>query len=75
VTDRPDTPDASDADWAAERFEQERRRLVGVAYRTTVVARISLNMLHARRTRREDPPGRGDRPGPDGRGTGHPSRA
>ena len=86
MTDRPDTPDA---DWAADRFEQERRRLVGVAYRmlgstseaedavqeawlrlsrsgpesvdnlsawlTTVVARISLNMLRTRRTRRENP--------------------
>ncbi|MHB1313301.1 MAG: RNA polymerase sigma factor SigJ [Gemmatimonadaceae bacterium] len=77
-----------DADWLAERFEKERSRLRGVAYRmlgsvhdaddavqdawlrlsrsnaeeidnlngwlTTVVARVSLNMLQARNTRREE---------------------
>ncbi|HEV7146528.1 MAG TPA: sigma-70 family RNA polymerase sigma factor, partial [Pedococcus sp.] len=86
VTDRPDVPGRS---WVADRFQQERNRLVGVAYRllgstseaedavqeawlrlsrsdpesvenmsawlTTVVARISLNMLRDRRSRREDP--------------------
>lgn len=86
MTDRPDVPGSS---WVADRFQQERNRLVGVAYRllgstseaedavqeawlrlsrsdpesvenmsawlTTVVARISLNMLRDRRSRREDP--------------------
>jgi RNA polymerase sigma-70 factor (ECF subfamily) len=76
-------------EWLAERFEEHRARLRGVAYRmlgslseaddavqeawlrlnrtdasavenlggwlTTVVARISLNMLRSRRTRREEP--------------------
>ncbi len=76
-------------DWLAERFEEHRARLRGVAYRmlgslseaddavqeawlrlnrtdasavenlggwlTTVVARISLNMLRSRKTRREEP--------------------
>ena len=85
MTDRPDVPESSVADC----FQQERNRLVGVAYRllgstseaedavqeawlrlsrsdpesvenmsawlTTVVARISLNMLRDRRSRREDP--------------------
>jgi RNA polymerase sigma factor (sigma-70 family) len=78
-------------DWLAERFEEHRGRLRGVAYRmlgsvseaddavqeawlrlertggdevdnlggwlTTVVARVSLNMLRTRRTRREEPIG------------------
>jgi RNA polymerase sigma factor (sigma-70 family) len=76
-------------DWLAERFEEQRPRLRGVAYRmlgslseaddavqetwirlsrsdadaienlggwlTTVVARVSLNMLRSRKTRREEP--------------------
>lgn len=79
------------ADWLAERFESERKRLRAVAYRmlgsvpeaedavqeawlrlsrsnadeidnlngwlTTVVARVSLNMLQSRKSRREDPLG------------------
>lgn len=78
-----------DADWLAERFEGERKRLRSVAYRmlgsvpeaedavqeawlrlsrsdaeaidnlngwlTTVVARVSLNMLQSRKSRREEP--------------------
>jgi RNA polymerase sigma factor (sigma-70 family) len=78
-----------DHDWLAERFEEHRTRLRGVAYRmlgsvsdaddavqeawlrlsrsnadeienlggwlTTVVGRVSLNMLRSRRTRREEP--------------------
>lgn len=78
-----------DADWLAERFEGERKRLRSVAYRmlgsvpeaedavqeawlrlsrsdaeaidnlngwlTTVVARVSLNMLQSRKSRREGP--------------------
>lgn len=78
-----------DRDWLAERFEQERPRLKGVAYRmlgslseaedalqdawlrvsragagdvrdvrawlTTIVARVCLNALRARRTRAEEP--------------------
>ncbi|OFE15685.1 RNA polymerase subunit sigma-70 [Humibacillus sp. DSM 29435] len=80
---------ADDSDWLAERFDAQRGRLLGVAYRmlgsaseaddavqeawlrlsrtdadavenlpawlTTVVARVSLNMLRARATRREEP--------------------
>lgn len=80
-----------DAEWLAARFENERQRLRGVAYRmlgslsdaddavqeawlrlsrsdadeidnlngwlTTVVARVALNMLQARHSRREEPEG------------------
>jgi RNA polymerase sigma factor (sigma-70 family) len=80
-----------DAEWLAERFESERKRLRAVAYRmlgsvpeaedavqeawlrlsrsnageidnlngwlTTVVARVSLNMLQSRKSRREGPEG------------------
>src|ERR1700733_7683854 len=79
----------AEQDWLAERFEEQRPRLRGVAYRmlgslseaddavqdawirgsradtsegenlgaglTTVVARVSLNMLRSRHTRREEP--------------------
>ena len=79
----------SDADWLAERFESERKRLQAVAYRmlgsvpeaedavqeawlrlsrsnagaidnlggwlTTVVARVCLDMLRSRKSRREEP--------------------
>src|SRR6266513_322004 len=81
----------NEREWLAERFEEYRTRLRGVAFRmlgslseaddavqeawlrlsrtdasevenlggwlTTVVARVSLNMLQSRKTRREDPAG------------------
>src|SRR6266545_3470213 len=46
--------------WLAERFEADRTRLRAVAYRmlgwlTTIVARVCLNMLQSRKSRREEP--------------------
>ena len=45
-------------DWLAERFQEHRPRLRAVAYRAwlvTAVGRVALNMLRARKTRREEP--------------------
>src|SRR6476646_10601625 len=66
----------SEHDWLAERFEENRPHLGAVAnlggWLTTIVARVSLNMLRSRTLRREepmDPPATGQPVAPPPNGT------